>query len=188
MTVNHIYRLPILATLMLTPLYLGAQSDGNWTTLARLIDTRLSHMRDVAAYKWINKIAIEDKEREALVLNSSQTKARSCGLDTTATLRLFERQIHLAKYLQQSWFDQWAESKPQTLQYPDLAEVIRPALLKLGDEIIGSLCQLTHQPTLNKRQINQQKKSFLAALSNARISKKDKRRLFRLIRQVSHSR
>ncbi|NIR30674.1 MAG: chorismate mutase, partial [Gammaproteobacteria bacterium] len=54
-------------------------------------------MRDVAAYKWINGLPVEDLAREAKVLESAGSAALRFGLDVSATRTLFKAQIEAAK-------------------------------------------------------------------------------------------
>lgn len=123
-------------------LYFIAKEETSFQTLVHLVDQRLSYMKDVAAYKWVNQLPIEDVQREEIVLNKSMSAASKLGLDSLSTYSFFETQITLAKTIQQFWFDQWAKDGFVNYNYADLKTEIRPALLELGDDILKTLAEL----------------------------------------------
>ncbi len=123
-------------------LHFIAKEEVSFPTLVHLLDQRLSYMKDVAAFKWVNKLPIEDLQREEIVLNKSMSAAGDFGLDSLSTYSFFETQITLAKTIQQFWFDQWTKNGFVNYDYADLKTEIRPALLELGDDILRTLAEL----------------------------------------------
>ena len=120
---------------LLQPSYLMAQRPGGDTPLPSLLAQRLQLMRDVAAYKWHHAHAIEDLEREKAVLDNAQLSALRFGLTSESSRAFFEAQIEAAKVIQRAWFEQWYEQGSPAIA-PDLNRDLRPALLRLGDQIV----------------------------------------------------
>ncbi len=159
------------------------ETQSQITTLARLVDQRLSHMRDVAAYKWINGLPIEDTDRERIVLESSQKSAEKYQLEATSTQRFFEQQIILAKRIQQDWFSQWRKHGFNDYHYADLDSEVRPALIYLGEEILVAIHKL--EPwNIQRNRYGRFKRSFTNGLKVKEISAKDKTRLFKAVMDI----
>ena len=114
----------------------GAQQDD----LVHLIELRLGLMKDVAAYKFINDIAIEDKEREAVVLARAIAEAEVAGLDGATMAPFFSAQIDAAKMIQQCWFERWQNGDAaEPDEAPDLQGELRPRLIDIGDALIQAI-------------------------------------------------
>jgi len=106
------------------------------------INQRLSHMQSVAAYKWLNDLAIEHPQREQKVIASALDQAQQLGLDPTAVDEFFSIQIEAAKEIQRYWFGRWQAGlgvDHVAGLSKDLSAEIRPALIRLGAEITDSL-------------------------------------------------
>ena len=98
------------------------------------INLRLSYMEDVALYKNNNNKAIEDKERELIVIKSASLLAEKEGLDQESVIAFFSAQISVAKAIQYRYRADLL-SKPTDQEPRNLDSVIRPALIKLGKDI-----------------------------------------------------
>lgn len=148
--------------------------------VAGSINSRLSYMKDVAAYKWENKLPIEDKARELVVIEASQTSANGDGLDSLTTREFFELQITLAKKIQHYWFKIWGESNANPGQFQDLQEVVRPELIRLGDEIIQnvSTASLERHPSFF---LEKKKHVFMDLITIEGLSLRDKEELFEAV-------
>ena len=99
-------------------------------------------MQDVAAYKYANHIAIENKPREKVVLASAVASARKQQLDPATLEPFFRLQIKLAKSLQKSWIEKWqaeGESPHGTETIPDLKNTTRPKLITLGAQLVKQI-------------------------------------------------
>ncbi len=107
--------------------------------LLSLVDQRLQLMQNVAAYKYANHIAIENKPREKVVLASAVASARKHQLDPATLEPFFRLQIKFAKSLQKSWIKKW-QAEGGMLQgadaIPDLKNNIRPKLITLGAQLV----------------------------------------------------
>jgi cyclohexadienyl dehydratase len=132
--------LALLLTLCLTlsaaPATLAAGPPGE-TDLYALIEQRLDLMRDVAAHKFANGIAVEDLQREAVVIDQAAADALRHGLTVASSRAFFAVQIEAAKEVQRYWFERWAGThKPAAA--PDLDTEVRPQLLQLGAAIAAA--------------------------------------------------
>lgn len=105
--------------------------------LFELVNKRLSYMKDVAAFKWVNERPIEDLAREKVVIQTAAEAAGKEGFDEESTVAFFKIQIEAAKQIQEGWHNEWRENGfPEDAGFADLVTEIRPALIELGDEII----------------------------------------------------
>ncbi len=153
--------------------------------LAELVNERLSYMKAVAAYKWEHQLAIEDLEREEIVIQNSMTQAITFGLDPITTQRFFEGQIRAAKRIQQYWFKHWEEYGFDPDQnFGDLKTEIRPALLELGKQILASISELKlwEAPKASKRQV---RSHFIIRLTTEGLRNKEKQLLFKALMQIT---
>jgi chorismate mutase-like protein len=119
-----------------SPLALADETDQLFASLA----ARLAYMPDVARYKLARGIAVEDLPREAIVLENSGAAATLAGLDPTTVSHFFQVQIDVAKAIQMRHMN--ASDKTTAAEsIPDLDGEIRPALDRLGDQIIALLAE-----------------------------------------------
>ena len=129
-----------LAVMVALLINVPASMAGPTSQIDRLygqIEQRLSHMKDVAAWKWQNDQPIEDLEREAIVLASTQKAARAYGLDGPSTRAFFLAQIAAAKFIQRTHFDRWQANGYDGGSPPDLQNTLRPAINRSGDNILA---------------------------------------------------
>ena len=143
--------------------------------LYQLVHSRLALMKDVAAYKWINEIPIENLEREAFILEKAAAESLRSGIRLEDSKRFFSEQISAAKKIQQYWFSDW-ENQPGPAAAPDLDNILRPELIKLGNKITREL--KFAQP------INAD--LFFATVKIEGLSKDSKARLYESFASISH--
>ncbi|MEH6912132.1 MAG: gamma subclass chorismate mutase AroQ [Oceanicoccus sp.] len=135
----RLLRLPlIILCLIQSNAVLSTEIDPSITTLFQLIQQRLSHMDDVAKYKWHHKLNIEDQTRESQVLEKSAAAATRFNLDGSTSRDFFTLQIEAAKEIQTGWFQQWHRSTAPE-QGADLVNTVRPKLISLGDQILRQI-------------------------------------------------
>ena len=160
------------------------QASKSLVDLAKLVNERLSYMEAVAAYKWEHSLAIEDLEREKVVIQSSMDQAGNFGLDSISTRMFFEQQIEAAKQIQRYWFKHWEQNGFEPDQnFGDLKTEIRPVLLQLGKQILASISELKlwEVPKASKRQ---DRLDFTTHLTTEGLRKKDKKQLYKAVMQI----
>ncbi len=101
---------------------------------------RLGLMRDVAAFKWLNHLPIEDPARERVVLQAAVREGLRHGIRPESSRRFFRVQMEAAKDIQRYWFRRWQDGEPPR-DAPDLQGVTRPRLLELGRRILEGLAE-----------------------------------------------
>ena len=129
------------------------------------IGQRLSLMRDVAAYKWINRQPIEVPEREALVIDNAIMSGLEFGITARSSEVFFRAQIEAARDIQRCWFDRWQASSPP-VNARDLIGDVRPRLLELGSTIVRLLAVSEHDET---RFMNEVSIECLSRVSRAMV-------------------
>ncbi|MFT4585437.1 MAG: cyclohexadienyl dehydratase [Gammaproteobacteria bacterium] len=128
----HAKLLSIYCLLSIVPFYASG------ATIDELVLERLALMRDVAAYKWVNKLPIEDLTREAVVFNDVTERSLVRGIEIESSARLFGELVGAAKEIQRYWFSVW-KTHEAPVRAVDLKTQIRPRLTELGFEIFDSL-------------------------------------------------
>ena len=109
----------------------------NLIRINNLMHNRLSLMRDVAAWKWVNKEPIEDLERERELLARLNLRAVALGFEAESVERIFLIQFDMAKSIQRYWHDRWELAGfPDDWQPVDLQTVLRPQLTDLAEQIL----------------------------------------------------
>ena len=125
----------ITLLLIVTPI-VGVASDQD--NIEEAIAARLALMKPVAHSKWVADRAIEDTDREKVVIEQAVISGLQYGITADSTTTFFEAQIEAAKAIQRYWFSVWQDEPPEGLA-PDLTATIRPQLLELGDQILSQL-------------------------------------------------
>ena len=62
-------------------------------------------MVDVAAYKWLNGVPIEDLAREGIVIETGKQSAQEYGLGPESIGSFVQAQMDLAKAVQRNYFE-----------------------------------------------------------------------------------
>lgn len=144
------------------------------------MNKRLSYMEDVALYKAQHHKAIEDLPREAIVIKKAGASAKQYHLNARSVERLTRAQINAAKAIQYRYrADLLTKTTKQTPR--DLNKVVRPALIKLNNELNQELsAYLKTGHTIR----NSDWQRFQATVNNRYLSRSDKRMLFNALENV----
>ncbi|MEM7176312.1 MAG: gamma subclass chorismate mutase AroQ [Pseudomonadota bacterium] len=145
------------------------------------IGERLGWMAPVAAWKFANDKPVEDLEREAVVLQAAQTKAEQIGLARGSVLDFFQAQIDAAKAIQWCWIARWKAGAPPPTETPDLVAEIRPALIRLGQDVLDELAGEIAQ---NGPITAEARDPFVAAVSLDCLDQKSLDNLFESLTEV----
>ena len=132
----------ITLLMIVTPIVCVASDQDN---IEEAIAARLALMKPVAHSKWVADRAIEDTDREKVVIEQAVISGLQYGITTDSTTTFFEAQIEAAKAIQRYWFSVWQDEPPEGLA-PDLTATIRPQLLELGDQILSQLSDTRSLP------------------------------------------
>jgi cyclohexadienyl dehydratase len=159
----------------------GSPVDPGVVTLYQLVNQRLSHMKNVAAYKWHNQLPIEDLQREQLVIEKATRLAKEVGLEQLASRNFFIAQIIAAKTIQHNWFTAWRQDNTSLPPSPgSLDDEIRPILIRLGNQIIRQV-----ELVLNSGgQLPGQNEIFANLVQTEKLDAESKTKLFHALVQL----
>ena len=104
-----------------------------------IISKRLDLMKAVAQYKYVNKLPVEDKKREAIIFKRIMEKATAIGVPQERASRALKAQITAAKLLQTSYINGWAENNIKFETAPDLGRDIRPQIDIITQDFLTAL-------------------------------------------------
>jgi cyclohexadienyl dehydratase len=104
-----------------------------------LMAERLQLMQDVAAWKLVHQLPVQDVQRERQVLQATVRRARALGIEPVAAERLFELQIELARRLQQDAIARWRTTATTPTRLRNLDTELRPLLDQLGTRLLQAL-------------------------------------------------
>lgn len=104
-----------------------------------LMQQRLTIMRSVAAWKYVNNIAVTDAAREQQVLDATVAKAGRLGIDAQPARELFALQIRMARDVQDHFIAEWKKQGKSNEPVRDLNKELRPELDRLGDELLQAI-------------------------------------------------
>lgn len=169
----------IATALVLSNLASGAEHPAD-QPLFLAINERLGYMEAVALYKAQNRIPVEDIERERIVVDDAKAQASTLGLDAESMERFFVAQIDAAKAIQYRYRAELLSLTPPSGSV-DLETEIRPALDRLGEEIVRLFAErLRAGGSLDEAS----RGSFVSTLRSAYLSDADRNSLFDAMRDV----
>lgn len=159
---------------------LSIQADLSAEALFSTINERLSYMEDVALYKALQHIPIEDIAREIIVINTAKDSAAGQGLNPESIEDFFTAQMSAAKAIQ---FRYRADllTAPTDRIPRNLQSIVRPALINLGEEIVTKL--VAHL-SVHKDFTPQQFSLFSSALTSSYLKLEDKKLLFAALLKI----
>ncbi|MBT3880643.1 MAG: chorismate mutase [Candidatus Scalindua sp.] len=148
--------------------------------LFRTINERLSYMEDVALFKVKNHLPIEDIQRENDVIDKAKVFASEQGFDSGIVKDFFRAQISVAKAIQYRYRADLL-SQPSFRQPRDLQKEVRPALIRLGNQIIEQMAAYCkNHGEFQKTQFTE----FNEAIIVKYVTETDKQLLFRALLKV----
>lgn len=171
---------PFLLLLCLLMCPFAAQADQSAEDLFLTINKRLSYMEDVALFKALKHLPIEDIAREIIVIDKAKESASKQGLDPETIEDFFSAQISAAKAIQ---FRYRADllTTPTNRVPRDLQNVVRPALITLGNEILVKLIGYLEK---HKEFTDEQFPLFNKAVNSPYLNVEDKKFLFAALQKI----
>lgn len=157
----------------------GQQADAQ-LSLFLAIDERLAYMQDVALYKAQNRLPIEDLTREEIVINDARALATEHGLNADSMEGFFRAQMNAAKAIQYRHRAELLNGQ-SPLQPVDLESEIRPALDRLGNQIVRQFAVLLIQHSALQRDSFA---LFMSTLRHRLLADADREALFEAMLKV----
>lgn len=141
-------RIALVLLLVLTSVQSAwsTSSEGDLDALRKLLIERLALMEQVAAYKWNERLPVDDPAREVNVLKATLARSRAAGLDDGLARRFIVAQMEAAKIVQRFYFETWREEGVETIaDVPDLKTDLRPRIGALSADLIVSVAESRSQ-------------------------------------------
>ena len=108
--------------------------------LRQAIDQRLLLAQGVARAKWNVQAPIEDRQREAQVIDAAVKQGAALGLSSGWIEAVFRAQIEASKTVQRALYAAWqARHAGKFDDAPDLAKTVRPELDRLTAQLLRSM-------------------------------------------------
>lgn len=126
------------------PLLCGNGYATESTEIYSLINERLSYMRNVAHYKYVKHLCIENRKREENVLLSAKEFAGENALDEVSVVNFFKVQIQIAKMIQHRATSHFYIYLPPT-KVINLDSVLRPELIKIEKQLNEKLSEFLNE-------------------------------------------
>jgi len=131
--------IPILFLVFVQPVDSAGSAEQS-RPIRTLLTERLVIMEQVAMFKWNEGLPINDKDREAIVLEKAIARAVAEGLVPKLATRVMTAQIAAAKAVQRELFRRWrAEGRGKHPEVPNLVAGLRPKISRLSSELIAAL-------------------------------------------------
>lgn len=147
--------------------------------VASLINQRLSYMKDVAGYKAINHLAIEDLSQEAKVLSSTMLEAEKLGLDGESVRSFVQAQMDVAKAIQYRYRADWLSQQEKGWE-PEPLELVRARISLLSVAILASISAKLAE---GGKFID--KAEFIKSVDQAQLKNSDKERLWDSLQKIT---
>lgn len=170
----------IFFAFLLSIFALPTNADVTSIELFRTINERLSYMEDVVLFKIKNHLPIEDIQRENVVIDNAKVFATEQGFDSEIVEDFFHAQISVAKAIQYRYRADLL-SQPSFRQQRDLQKEVRPALIRLGNQIIEQMAvYCRNHGGFQEAQFDE----FSGAITVRYVTEADKQLLFRALLRV----
>lgn len=105
---------------------------------------RLSWMDEVAEIKRERGLPVQDAQREAELLRMVEAKGVAAGLPATDVRDFFAGQLLAAREFQSAWM-RGSQIHARAEPLPDLTTTVRPALDRIGEQMIEALAEARRQ-------------------------------------------
>lgn len=147
----------------------------------KLVNERLSWMKDVAGYKAQHHQAIEDLKQEKKVLESAAADAESLGLKGESVKPFIQAQMDAAKAIQYRYRADWLAAPEPDWQPRPLPEA-RAQIGQLSDRILQSVAaRLTSGQPLTE----QDRETFMKAVQQKNLHEQDKQRIWETMKGIA---
>jgi cyclohexadienyl dehydratase len=140
-----------------------------------LVQTRLSLMRSVAAWKYANNAPVTDPAREQRVLDASVAEAQRLGIEPTSARDLFALQIRLASDVQEHFIATWRQHGGNAERVRDLNQELRPELDRIGAQLLQAIYLAL--PELARTDFIEHYKTFAAVIDVPSLDAADREQL-----------
>lgn len=150
-------------------------------SLGKLINERLSWMKDVAGAKAQQHQAIEDLAQEQKVLARAVIDAESLGLDGESVKPFIQAQMDAAKAIQYRYRADWL-STPETSWQPRPLNEVRKQISELSDRILRKVAE---RLKASGKLTEADREEFMRTVQQHNLTGQDKAHMWQAIKLVS---
>jgi cyclohexadienyl dehydratase len=147
-----------------------------------LVQTRLSLMRAVAAWKYANSAPVTDAAREKRVLDASVAEAQRLGIEPASARDLFALQINIASDVQEHFMATWRKQGGNAERVRNLNQELRPELDRIGAQLLQAVYLAL--PELSRADFLPHYKTFATVIDMPGIDAADREQLLNALAKL----
>lgn len=125
---------------MCSTVYAGSVTTVSLSTLSSTLNQRMLLMRDVAEFKAVHHLPVEDLPREDNVISAAKKEAAEAGLDPQTVEPFFHALMNASKAIQYRYLADWLATPEQGLSAQTLA-ASREQIQQLDQQLLTTLSQ-----------------------------------------------
>lgn len=175
------YKLYSAVVMLATLSFSAAAAVTADASLGKLVNERLSWMKDVAGAKAQHHQAIEDLAQEQKVLERAVIDAESLGLNGESVKPFIQAQMDAAKAIQYRYRADWLAT-PETSWQPRALDEVRKQISELSDTILRKVAE---RLKANGKLTEADRKEFMHAVHQHNLTEQDKARMWLALASIT---
>lgn len=175
------YKLYSAVVMLATLSFSAAAAVTADASLGKLVNERLSWMKDVAGAKAQHHQAIEDLAQEQKVLERAVIDAESLGLNGESVKPFIQAQMDAAKAIQYRYRADWLAT-PETSWQPRALDEVRKQISELSDTILRKVAE---RLKANGKLTDADKKEFMHTVQQHNLTEQDKARMWQALVSIT---
>lgn len=175
------YKLYSAVVMLATLSFSAAAAVTADASLGKLVNERLSWMKDVAGAKAQHHQAIEDLAQEQKVLERAVIDAESLGLNGESVKPFIQAQMDAAKAIQYRYRADWLAT-PETSWQPRALDEVRKQISELSDTILRKVAE---RLKANGKLTDADKKEFMHTVQQHNLTEQDKARMWQALASIT---
>jgi len=175
------YKLYSAVVMLATLSFSAAAAVTADASLGKLVNERLSWMKDVAGAKAQHHQAIEDLAQEQKVLERAVIDAESLGLNGESVKPFIQAQMDAAKAIQYRYRADWLAT-PETNWQPRALDEVRKQISELSDTILRKVAE---RLKANGKLTEADRKEFMHTVQQHNLTEQDKARMWQALASIT---
>lgn len=175
------YKLYSAVVMLATLSFSAAAAVTADASLGKLVNERLSWMKDVAGAKAQHHQAIEDLAQEQKVLERAVIDAESLGLNGESVKPFIQAQMDAAKAIQYRYRADWLAT-PETSWQPRALDEVRKQISELSDTILRKVAE---RLKANGKLTDADRKEFMHTVQQHNLTEQDKARMWQALASIT---
>lgn len=173
-----------LIIMLLPSMSMAAVTLTDTRHLFELLNERLSYMRAIAAYKYVNHLPIYVPSQERLEIQAAKQQAERLHLNPSTVEQMMAVQIAMGKQIERAWIKHWQETgfPKKDLVVVDL-KVIRPKIIELNNEILQEI--VVTQPLFHDNtQFKSLRHQAMSIIDTTYVTEANKLKILTALKQI----